>query len=269
MKIRRWSVDRISICMMMSKGEGKMKLVKLAVSAEDKKTLDEAWSSILRDISRFSFLPLGFAKCISDRVFLLEGPGSSWDSVRMSREVAILCRAALSPSPLRDRLEEAIAEVIDGRVRENHKKEGDVKFLHGLHVNMWTYLAEFPGKSKKDALIYLGVDRNLIEKLCTRHAACPACMYASQISADIGNEDRCACCPFDVPDCSKTNCLGGLYPVWRMESERYKIFSCEEDLSSARLRNLYLSMQSRARAIASLPLRKGVKCTDEFPEDHK
>lgn len=245
-----------------------MEFVELTVSTEDKKVLNAAWSSVLRDISCLSFLPLCFAECISDRTFSLVGLRRSCDSVRMSREVAMLCRAALSPSPLRDRLDEAIVEVLDGGACKKYKKEEEVKFMHGLHVNMWTYLAAFPEKSKKDALIYFDVDRNLIDELCTRHATCPACMYAAQMRARTGSEDRCACCPFDVPDCSKTNCLGGIYSAWRIESERYAIFGCD-NVSDPSLRSLYLSMRSRARVIAALPLKKGVKCTKEFPKEQK
>lgn len=113
-----------------------MEFVELTVSIEDKKVLNAAWSSVLRDISCLSFLPLCFAECISDRTFSLVGLRRSCDSVRMSREVAMLCREALSPSPLRDRLDEAIVEVLDGGACKKYKKEEEVKFMHGLHVNI-------------------------------------------------------------------------------------------------------------------------------------
>lgn len=239
--------------------------VRLMASIEDKRALNKAWSSILSDISCLSYLPQYIEECLRGRAFLLEGEGCCWNSICMSREVALLCRAALPPSPLRDRLEEAIAEEILG----GHETKGGVKFLYGWHKAMWIYLAAHPGKSKEDALTHLNVNRQLIEELGAKHAYCPACMCAAQMNADVGEDNSCIYCPFaDLQRCSKSNCLGGLYENWKWESAGYNSLK-DDEVSQHCARLLGAQAGATAYTIAHLSLKKGVEYVEDFPKEHK
>lgn len=242
-----------------------MQSIKLEISFDDKRELDAAWAGILRDISYLSFLPLSLAECISFRVFSLEGSGSCRSSVCMSREVAILCRAVMPPSPLRDRLEEALTEEVIG----GHKVEGGVRFLYGLHKAMWLYLATHPGECKEDALTHLNVNRQLIEELGAKYEYCPACMYAAQMNADVGEDNSCVYCPFDdLPRCSKSNCLGGLYENWRWGVEGYNNFR-DGEVAQHCAHLLGAQAGVIAYTIAHLPLKEDVEYVEDFPEEHK
>lgn len=124
-----------------------MQSIKLEISFDDKRELDAAWAGILRDISYLPFLPLSLAECISRRVFSLEGSGSCWSSVCMSGEVAILCRAVMPPSPLRDRLEEAIAEEILGECSSRCNSAHDCTSVIGEGCGIYR---GFPQRSEVD-----------------------------------------------------------------------------------------------------------------------
>ena len=100
-------------------------------------------------------------------------------------------------------------------------------FYHSLHVRLWTWLAENPGKEKFDwpGWKFNGGDTKEVNNHCF------ACEYVSY------SEQGCDICPLDFNDNGR--CLGGLYGNWNLARK-------PEELTA-------LALQ-----IANLPVKPGV-----------
>lgn len=133
----------------------------------------------------------------------------------------------------------------------------DIEFFHQIHIDMWTWLAENPGKDMEAFVhqytkINPEIKRSLLSYDCNS-----ACLYALQ-HPETQNGLICGHCPLVGYTEENPRCMGGKYTVWKILHSAY--IELEEEShknpdAAAAQRVVAGQIQDIAREIARIPVK--------------
>lgn len=134
----------------------------------------------------------------------------------------------------------------------------DIEFFHQIHIDMWTWLAENPGKDMEAfAHQYTKISPELRRSLLSFDCN-PACLYAIQ-QPEVRDGLICPQCPLVGYTEENPHCMGGKHTVWKILHGAYlelKEASCNNSEAVAAQRAVEGQVRDIAREIARLPIKR-------------